>query len=491
MSGEMPETDPDPKLSLKMERGRAALALSAASLGECEWDVDGDIFHVSRRMAKITGLPPGAIPSRGGEAFYDFVHPEDRDALRGRIVRGLRTTGRYVEVFRMVRPDTQRVIWLECAAMVIRPRPSPMRRVIGVVRDISEQRAEADLREALIGELDQRVKNLLDSVRALAAQTARSTVSLAAFMSGFIGRLEAMASAHVLLTATRWRGAEIGHIATAELGGLTIGQAQWSGPELLLNPKATNALTLALHELGANAVKFGALSIPEGRVTVSWSHRPRGGFSLQWIEQNGPPVSPPARRGFGVSLLERYTGRELAGQAMLEFHPEGVRAQIEAGPAALARPAPLHAKDYPTLEPISHPRVAEGRATQIDDYGDIRGVRILIIEDAVLLALELEAGLTEAGAVVVGSAATLADGMELVHLAFDVALIDLDLNGQSAIPLAQELVRRKIAFVLVTGLDWVDASRIADGIDAPMVRKPYNIGQIAWALTSALRQRKT
>lgn len=489
MARRMDEIDPDPKFSLSMERGRAALALGAAALGECEWDVAGDIFHVSRRMAKITGLPAGPMPSRGGEAFYDFVHPEDRDALRGRMVRGLRATGHYVEVFRMVRPDTGAVIWLECSAMVMRPKPGALRRVIGVVRDIRDQRAEADLREGLIAELDQRIKNLLDSVRALAEQTARGTGSLATFMGSFTGRLEAMASAHVLLTATRWQGAEICHIATAELGALTSGQASWDGPELLLNPRATNALTLALHELGANSVKFGALSVLAGRVKVSWKLLPDGGFALDWIEQNGPLVSPPSRRGFGVSLLERYTGRELGGHAGLEFHREGVRAYIEAGPAALAKAEAMQTKDYPTLEPVSHSGVADGPTAEVVPDNDIRGIRILIVEDAVLLALELKAGLTEAGAVVIGSAASVADAMRMLDLAFDVAVVDLDLNGQSAMPFVNELLARDVAMVLVTGLAPDIANTVTGGVSAPMVRKPYNIGQIALALTNAARHR--
>ena len=130
-----------------------------------------------------------------------------------------------------------------------------------------------------------------------------------------------MAAAHTLLTTTRWRGADIGHIAAAELGGLALGQARWEGPEIVLNPRATNALTLALHELGSNAIKFGALSTESGRVDVRWTSEADGGFTLTWTELNGPCVTAPASRGFGHTLLEQVTGRELGGPVVIEFQP--------------------------------------------------------------------------------------------------------------------------------------------------------------------------
>ena len=247
---------------------RAAAAMSAAGMGEFEWEMEEDRLIVSPRMAAITGLPAGSMPAEGGQAVFSYVHPDDVEALRHRLTESLRAHGRYELEFRMIRPDDGRVLYI-CSAGVAPPASSGGgRRLIGVVQDITQRHAEDDARNALVAELDHRVKNVLASVQSLAAQSARKTTSLDAFLKTFAGRLEAMASAHTLLTATRWRGAEIGNVATAELGGLAPGQARWSGPEILLNPRATNALTLALHELATNAVKFGALSTENGRVEV-------------------------------------------------------------------------------------------------------------------------------------------------------------------------------------------------------------------------------
>jgi two-component sensor histidine kinase len=356
--------------------------------------------------------------------------------------------------------------------------------IVGVVKDVSAEKTETDQREALVRELDHRVKNVLAAVQSLAAQSARRTVSLEAFLKTFFGRLEAMAAAHTLLTSTRWRGVDIGHIAAAELGGLAQGQAHWEGPELILNARATHALTLALHELGANAMRYGALSTETGRVEIKWRSRPEGGFELTWTEQNGPSVSPPTRRGFGSTLLERVTGKELGGAATLDFRAEGLRAVITADNSALAAsptPQPTHPAGTGASSPAEPPAGAS-RGGVID--ADISGVRVLIVEDAVLLALELESALTESGAFVVGSAADLAEATRMLALTFDVAVLDANLNGRSVIPIAEALLARNIPFIFATG--YGDTGGAPTGFTAPIVRKPYNIRQIAAALATAL-----
>jgi PAS domain S-box-containing protein len=456
-------------------------------MGEFEWDLEEGRLTISDRMAAITGLPAGEVSAEGGELLYRFVHPDDLEALRRTVSERLLTDGRYEVEYRMIRPDNGKVQWMYSAAVAAKDADGYTRRVIGVVQDITARKSEDDARDALVAELDHRVKNVLASVQSLAAQSARKTTSLDAFLKTFAGRLEAMASAHTLLTATRWRGAEIGNIAAAELGGLAPGQARWSGPEILLSPRATNALTLALHELATNAVKFGALSAETGRVEVSWREAPAGGFELTWVERGGPPVSPPARRGFGVTLLERVTGRELGGEARMEFRPDGVRVQITADATALARaPDTAEAPKAEAGKPQPAPEPQSGASSGVLTAESVRGRRILIVEDAVLLALELEAGLTEAGAIVVGAAADVEEALRLAETPFDVAVLDANLNGVPVTPVAAALAARGKPFIFATG--YGDAAPAPEGFDAPVVRKPYNIAQIAAAVAEALRR---
>ncbi len=468
----------------RRDADRADLALTAAAVGEYDWDIARDEWVVSPRMAALTGLPAGVAPARLGQALYDNVHADDLDAVLQAITGDLRRQGRYDIRFRFIRPDDGRLVWLNSTALALKGGQGELVRAVGVVRDISAEKEEAAQREGLVAELDHRVKNVLASVQSLAAQSARRTVSLEAFLKTFFGRLEAMAAAHTLLTATRWRGAEIGQVAAAELGGLAQGQARWEGPDIVLSPRATHALTLALHELGANAVKYGALSTETGRIEVTWRASPGGGFELVWTERNGPIVTPPTRRGFGSTLLERVTGRELGGSARLDFRPEGLRAVLSAGVDALAidpeagaagEPESAEGEDGESLAGASHGGLTDA---------DIRGVRILIVEDAVLLALELEAGLIECGASVVATAADIGEATRMLALDFDAAVLDANLNGASVTPVAEALARRGVPFIFATG--YGDANAAPAGFSAPVVRKPYNVRQIAAALVEAI-----
>ncbi len=460
----------------------ASLALSAARIGEYELDRAEDRFVVSERLAAITGLPAGELPREGGR-LAAHVHPDDLAALKRADEVELAETGRLDVEFRFTRPDDGRLVWLRNVASEIKGAAGGPGRVVGIIEDISRRKAEETARNALVAELDHRVKNLLASVQSLAAQSARRTTSLDAFLKTFAGRLDAMASAHALLMATRWRGAEIGNIAAAELGGLAPGQARWSGPEILLNPRATNALALALHELATNAVKFGALSVETGRVEVTWARRAGAGFELTWTERGGPSVGQPTHRGFGVTLLERVTGRELGGEALLEFRPDGARARITADATAMAATEASAPAERP---PETKPEPQEGASAGAFASEAVRGRRILIVEDAVLLALELEAGLTEAGARVVGTAADVDEALQLADTSFDVAVLDANLNGASVTPVAAALSARGKPFIFATG--YGDAAPAPEGFDAPVVRKPYNVAQIAAAVASALER---
>lgn len=348
-----------------------------------------------------------------------------------------------------------------------------------IVRIIDEPTPESE-RAILLAELDHRVKNVLAAVQSLASQSARRAVSLEGFLKDFSGRLKAMASAQELLTATRWRGASLHHLAAAELGSLAPGRTRWEGPELMLTPRATNAMSLALHELAVNAVKYGALSIESGRVLVRWARVEGGGFELEWSETGGPTVPPLRREGFGLLLLTEVTGRELGGDVKIQFNSGGVRALIRADSHALA------ADDGPppTPERRRQSRAEPGGASQgppsAARAAEVRGLKVIIVEDAMLLALELETGLTDAGAIVLGCAAELDEAMALVDLPMDAAVLDANLNGQSVRPVAEALRKRGVPFIFATG--YGDAGGAPEGFDVPIVRKPYDVTQIAAAL---------
>lgn len=331
-------------------------------------------------------------------------------------------------------------------------------------------------RQALAAEIDHRVRNVLAAVQSMASQSARRAGSLDGFLKAFSGRLKAMASAHELLTATRGRGASIHDLATGALSTLAPGQTRWEGPDLFLTSRAATALSLALHELAVNAVKHGSLASESGRVDVRWRRSDEGGFELDWIESGGRPVMAPVQKGFGSLLLEEVAGRELEGEVKTEFRASGLRARITASPNALsegeaATARPVRAASVSEPAPIPPP---QGRPRKVE------GMRVIIVEDAILLAMELEAGLAEAGAEVVGSAALVEEAMALVDLPIDAAVLDCNLNGLSVTPVAEALAARGVPFLFATG--YGESRGAPEGFDAPIIRKPYDVAQITAAL---------
>ncbi len=418
------------------------------------------------------------MPAEGSAVLEPYVHPENLAAVRADFQRSRKTGGVFGFEFEHKRPDNGQTVWVRVAGVIARDDQGRALGLTGIVEDITERKREEEQRQTLMAELDHRVKNVLAAVQALAIQTAKRTTSIEAFLQNFGGRLKAMGSANELLTAARWRGAAIEHLVAAELGALAPGQTSWEGPELFLTPRAANAMSMGLHELVTNAVKFGALSVETGRVTVRWMSRPDGGgFDMVWTESGGPTVVGPSRRGFGSTLLEQVTSRELNGDTLIEYRASGVRVLLRAGEAAVAeRPAILPEGPAPRPPEV----VMTSNAPT-----NLKGARVLIVEDAVLLALELETGLSDAGAEIVGPAYELEEAMALLDRPIDAAVLDANLNGRSVTPVAEVLAARGVPFVFATG--YGETGGAPGGFDAPVIRKPYDVTQVAAAVAELLR----
>jgi two-component sensor histidine kinase len=213
--------------------------------------------------------------------------------------------------------------------------------LIGSVADIHDLKLAEERRQLLINELNHRVKNTLATVQALARQAAKPGLAADGVWSAFEARLLSLASAHSLLTTNSWSGAKLPDVVDHALGHWGRQQVDIQGPEVWLTPHQALSLSIAFHELTTNAVKYGALSEPDGRVAITW-RRVGSTINLTWRESGGPPVTSPKRRGFGSRLLERSLAHELQGQVALKFAPEGVRCDIVFaldGPAAFSTTA--------------------------------------------------------------------------------------------------------------------------------------------------------
>jgi PAS domain S-box-containing protein len=203
----------------------------------------------------------------------------------------------------------------------------------GLVRDITDRKRWEERQQLMMGELSHRVKNTLATVQSIAMHTMRFSDNMDSFRHSFEDRLQSLAHAHSLLTSGQWQGTDLRDIVTRELephGGGSK-RIKVTGPSLFLRPKAALSLHMVLHELTTNAAKYGALSGDEGRIDVAWSLNGQGGqeeLVLRWEEHGGPPVTPPVRRGFGSQVLEAAIGYEMGGDASLDYHPAGLKAEI-------------------------------------------------------------------------------------------------------------------------------------------------------------------
>jgi two-component sensor histidine kinase len=193
-------------------------------------------------------------------------------------------------------------------------------------------RDSEDKLKLMVLELNHRVKNNLATVQAIAMQTLRGDRSPEEMREAFLQRISALAAAHDILTREQWDGVTVSVIADAVLGALgPVGeQIRLSGPEIRVSSKAALALSMAFHELGTNALKYGALSTAAGRVEVDWRIAPQDRLQVDWRERNGPAVRPPSRRGFGSRLLERGLANELGGGIEMRFEPDGLRCHVSA-----------------------------------------------------------------------------------------------------------------------------------------------------------------
>jgi PAS domain S-box-containing protein len=310
------------------------LAIDAADVGTWDHDLETGDIRLSDRCYAMFGVTPGELITR--DTLTPFTHPADVQRVQDAVERALDPAIRadYAIEFRANGRDDHVERWLSAKGKVIFDDEGRARRFLGAVVNITERkRAELHLR-LLVNELNHRVKNSLATIQAIAAQSFNGQRDMSEAKEAFSNRIVALAEAHDLLTRENWEGAEM-HDVASRVAVLHGGSARFelSGPSIRLSPKTALSLSMALHELATNAVKYGALSTQDGRIQIAWDLAPETGaprLDLTWTERDGPPVKPPERRGFGSRLIERGLAAELAGAAVIDFQPDGVICRIRA-----------------------------------------------------------------------------------------------------------------------------------------------------------------
>lgn len=205
-------------------------------------------------------------------------------------------------------------------------------------QDITARKDAERLRSILVNELHHRVKNILATVIAIARQTIGRDKANHEDVEAFTNRLSSLSRAQDLLVHADWQQADLRAIVQQALSPYPADAFAVSGPSVFLPPKAVVSLSLALHELATNAAKYGALSVLGGQVSISWKFERVGDdrLTIIWEERGGPEVMPPARKGFGSTLVERLLAAELKGQTKFSYEKSGVICVIETEMSKLA-----------------------------------------------------------------------------------------------------------------------------------------------------------
>jgi PAS domain S-box-containing protein len=265
-----------------------------------------------------------------------ILFPADRYDEETQILDRIRH-GEHIESYESVRRRKDGS--LVEVSLTVSPIRNAEGRIVGaskIARDITEHKRAERLQHLLVHELNHRVKNILATVQALARQTFSTGPWDTAARESFEARLITLSRAHDLLTRENWDGAELSQVVAEALAPYRRDCFEIDGPSLRLTPKMALALSMMLHELATNAAKYGALSVPSGRIAITWQVQPGDPPRLffQWQERGGPSIAPPARKGFGSRLIERGRALELAGEFKITYDPAGVRCDVNAPLAA-------------------------------------------------------------------------------------------------------------------------------------------------------------
>ena len=319
--------------SLRESEARYRTALAAGRMGTWEADlVNRTRLWTEEGMALFGISLPGGRGHIGGDddEYLNALHPDDRHLmLKFHALADKQDT--FTSEYRAVHPDGT-TLWLRGRAQVLARGPDgKAQHLVSIVTDVTDRKAAEDHIQFLMHEISHRSKNLLMVIQSIARRTARTAGSMEEFERRFERRLQGLAASHDVLVRENWQGAPLADLVRQQMlpfAGIQSSRIALAGPDVVLTAEAAQALGLALHELATNAIKYGALSAPSGKVRVSWSFvgetsAPRA-LLLNWIEQGGPQVTPPERKGFGHVVIGEMVERSLAAKVAMDFAAEGL-----------------------------------------------------------------------------------------------------------------------------------------------------------------------
>lgn len=444
----------------------------ADNMAQLAWmaDQSGSIFWYNRRWYDYTG---SNFEQMKGWGWRTVHHPDHLERVVARYQRSLETGEVWEDLFPL-RSRHGEFRWFLSRAMPVHDERGQIIRWMGTNTDVTEQRAQQERIQILMGEVNHRAKNMLSMIQALARRTAPR--DRPEFITRFEQRISALSANQDLLIRSEWRGASLGDLVRTHLAYVDdlIGKRiHITGPDLLIRPYAAETLGLALHELCTNASKYGALSTDGGDVRIEWATEPRSGstdFVLNWTETGIAPSIGAGVAGFGTTVTDRLPRMSLQATILREYGAQGLRWQLRCDLGqVIGSTADNHCS---VSSAIAQPAPRKGGA-------------VLIVEDEALVALDLVAVLEDRGFTVVGPAATVDQAMDLLDR-HQVALAILDVNlgrDETSEPVAKRLKREGTRFFVTSGYSAQQRAPVFN--DVPSFDKPVNISMIVSAVENA------
>lgn len=294
-------------------------------IGIVHVDLDGHFIEVNSAFCTMLGHKADDLV---GRRFGEFTYDEDLEANLGylNMVRnGQLSSYRMDKRYRRANGE---LFWADLVARAHLDAEGRPVRLVSAIVDITARKEFEERQKFLQGELAHRTQNLIAVISAITSQTAKSAATVPEMAKTLTSRLAGIAASQTALANAEMHDEasllEVIRLQFASFLSPDDPRITLAGPEVWLAASPSRAIGMAIHELTTNALKYGALSTPDGAVDVSWHLPDADTFEIAWRESGGPPVSPPTRTGFGRRVIEQMVGASTSGEVRIDYRPEGM-----------------------------------------------------------------------------------------------------------------------------------------------------------------------
>lgn len=307
------------------------VASEIGKVGLWDWNVETGEIYWSDEHYRMEGYEPGEVVPNF-DVWAERVHPDDRADAEAKIAKAMESGEDYVNEYRVRHPDGE-IVWVSARGRFLYDERGQPVRMLGAMIDTTQRRREEEWQKLLVAELQHRVRNLIGMVRSVARLSAPSHRHIDEHVDHLIGRLQAMGRTQSTLTRSPGRSVDLSELVREELlvHAVQDDKCHVDGPEVALSPHAAEIVTLAIHELATNSIKYGALG-DTGHIRIVWTRGRKDGkpwVSLRWQETAPVRKTKQTRKGFGRKLIEERVPYELQGEGRFALHDTGVLVELE------------------------------------------------------------------------------------------------------------------------------------------------------------------